>query len=71
VFEAFHRGDISDWGTCDCVSLLFETARPKKVTVCHAIFEVNSTIGKLWDFMAQFDRKCWKNYMIYYPRASE
>jgi len=29
--------------------------RPKKVTVFQAILEVNSIIGEVWDFMAQFE----------------
>jgi len=34
----------------------------KKVNVFHAIFEVNSIIGEVWDFMAQFDDKYGDNY---------
>jgi len=34
----------------------------KKVTIFRAIFELNSIIGEVWDFMAQFDAK----YLIHY-----
>jgi len=44
--------------------------RQKKVTVLHAIFEVNIIIGEVLDFMSQFDDKYWKNYLYlkYYSK---
>jgi len=28
-----------------------------KMTICGAIFDVNSSIGKLWDLLGYFDKK--------------
>jgi len=34
----------------------------KKVPVFHAIFNENSIIGEVCNFMAQYDNKYWENY---------
>jgi len=48
-----------------CQGPLLEHSLPtEKVTIYCTISEVNSIIGEVWDFMAQFDDKYWEHYHI-------
>jgi len=53
------------------IKMGFSLYRKEKVTAFRTIFEVNSIIGEVWDFMAQFDNKYWENYTFDRYSASE